>query len=76
MDNGSLQVTVNFPRLPSKICSDYYDEEEEEMAYRCLINEFKKLLATVTLYDKQNLSDRQVHNSHLYIPLTPFTVFV
>jgi len=75
MDNGSLQVTVNFPCLPSKICSDDYDEEEE-MAYRCPINEFKKLLATVTLYDKQNLSDRQVHNSHLYIPLTPFTVFV
>ncbi|KAG1944526.1 hypothetical protein F2P79_014177 [Pimephales promelas] len=61
MDNGSLQVTVNFPRLPSKICSDY--DEEEEMA--CPINEFKKLLATVTLYDKQNLSDRQTRTGEV-----------
>ncbi|XDV18560.1 hypothetical protein PO909_024221 [Leuciscus waleckii] len=66
MDNGSLWVTVHFPCRPSKICTseDYY-EEEKEMACLCPINYHKNLLATVTLYNKENLSDRQTRTAEV-----------
>uniref|UniRef100_A0A673JRY5 dual-specificity kinase n=1 Tax=Sinocyclocheilus rhinocerous TaxID=307959 RepID=A0A673JRY5_9TELE len=81
MANGSLWVTVHFPCAPSISCSsegdDEYYEEEEEMGCSCPVTDFSKILrATVTLYNEQNLSDKQVHNSHFYIPLTPFFGFV
>ncbi|XP_051756377.1 uncharacterized protein si:dkeyp-75h12.7 isoform X2 [Ctenopharyngodon idella] len=60
MDHGSLWVTVNFPCAPSLYC-DY--EEENETACFCPISDFKLLLATVTLYNKQNLSERQTCNA-------------
>ncbi|XP_077083385.1 uncharacterized protein LOC143736587 [Siphateles boraxobius] len=66
MDNGSLWVTVNFPCLPSEICTTYdYNEEEKEMACLCPINDFKNILATVTLYNKQKLSDRQTRTAEV-----------
>ncbi|KAF4111289.1 uncharacterized protein si:dkeyp-75h12.7 isoform X2 [Onychostoma macrolepis] len=75
MDNGSLWVTVNFPCSPSISCSNdvgYY-EEEEEMGSSCPLTEFKSLQATVTLYNKQNISDRQAHTAEV-LDETPFKV--
>ncbi|XP_067299946.1 uncharacterized protein si:dkeyp-75h12.7 [Pseudorasbora parva] len=63
MDNGSLWVTVNLPCAPSIFCEEEGSsyEEEEEMACPCPIKDFKSVLATVTLYNKHNLSDKQTH---------------
>ncbi|KAK7170727.1 hypothetical protein R3I94_000812 [Phoxinus phoxinus] len=73
IDNGSLWVTVHFPCLPSNICVDYY-EEEEEMACLCPINNHKNLFATVTLYNKQNLSDRQTRTAAVVEEENPLKV--
>ncbi|KTF77461.1 hypothetical protein cypCar_00003150, partial [Cyprinus carpio] len=61
MANGSLWVRVNFPCAPSISCSLEDDDyvEEKEMGCSCPLTEFKSLWATVTLYNEQNLSDRQ-----------------
>lgn len=77
MANGSLWVAVKFPCAPSISCTfkgdDEYYEEEEEIGCPCLVTDVvKSLWATVTLYNEQNLSDKQVHNSNFYSPLTPF----
>ncbi|XP_052458299.1 uncharacterized protein LOC128017120 [Carassius gibelio] len=75
MANGSLWVMVHFPCAPSISCSleyDYY-EEEKEMGCSCPLTEFKSLWATVTLYNEQNLSDRQAHTA-MVMHETPFMV--
>ncbi|KAK9971478.1 hypothetical protein ABG768_024843 [Culter alburnus] len=56
VDNESLWVTVNFPCAPSVYC-DY------DMTCNCTINYFISLSATVTLYNKQNLAERQTRNA-------------
>ncbi|XP_059378161.1 uncharacterized protein si:dkeyp-75h12.7 isoform X2 [Carassius carassius] len=77
MANGSLWVTVHFPCAPSISCTfegenEYY-EEEEEMGCPCLVTDVvKRLWATVTLYNEQNLSDKQAHTAE--VMHTPFKV--
>ncbi|XP_016409696.1 uncharacterized protein LOC107741478 [Sinocyclocheilus rhinocerous] len=78
MANGSLWVTVHFPCAPSISCSsegdDEYYEEEEEMGCSCPVTDFSKILrATVTLYNEQNLSDKQAHTAEV-MRETPFKV--
>ncbi|XP_056318780.1 uncharacterized protein si:dkeyp-75h12.7 [Danio aesculapii] len=67
VDNGSLWVTVLFPYSPSITCSrpdddeeeEEEEEEEEQLEEGCPLNEFKSLLATVTLYNNHKFKDRQ-----------------
>ncbi|KTG07333.1 hypothetical protein cypCar_00041130 [Cyprinus carpio] len=83
MANGSLWVAVKFPCAPSISCTfegdDEFDEEEEEeeeeeIGCPCLVTDVvKSLWATVTLYNEQNLSDKQAHTAEV-MRETPFKV--
>ncbi|XP_016131717.1 uncharacterized protein [Sinocyclocheilus grahami] len=75
MANGSLWVTVNFPCAPSISCTFEDDDyvEGNEMGCYCPLTEFKSLWATVTLYNEQNLSDRQAYTAEVMLE-NPFEV--
>ncbi|TRY87647.1 hypothetical protein DNTS_013603, partial [Danionella cerebrum] len=72
VENRSLWVTVLLPCAPSNSCGSE-DEEDLEEDCECPLNIFKSLTATVTLFNKHNLSDMKTRSAPV-ANATPFRV--